>query len=119
MSYIWYKNGKVKQRSTDRLGKLITMKVLSDTEYVEYQYYYDNLVAMEAYYKNGVWHKDIDKPAVIVYNLDGNVEKEFYYKNGNMHRDGDKPALVEYNRMRVIVRESYYHNGVEYNPNKN
>ena len=41
------------------------------------------------YRKNGILHRDGDKPAVI-YN-DGTM---FWYKEGKIHRDGDKPAVI-------------------------
>jgi hypothetical protein len=41
------------------------------------------------WYKNGHWHRDGDKPAVIYRN--GTL---VWYKNGDRHRDGDKPAFI-------------------------
>ena len=53
------------------------------------------------YYKDGKFHRDGDKPAVIY--SDGT---KFYYKNGKKHRDGDKPAALDLNGY-----EAYYKNG--------
>ena len=41
------------------------------------------------WYKNGQFHRDDDKPAYI--GADGSLE---WYKNGLRHRDGDKPAFI-------------------------
>jgi hypothetical protein len=40
------------------------------------------------YYKNGIIHRDGDKPAKI------SKYGEYWYKNGIIHRDGDKPAVI-------------------------
>ena len=53
------------------------------------------------FYKNGRFHRDGDKPAVIF--LDGRKE---YWKNGVLHRDGDKPAVIYSSGT-----EKYYKNG--------
>ena len=56
------------------------------------------------YYKNGKYHRDGDKPAVIY--SDGT---KIYYKNGELHRDGDKPASID-----RYGSKSYWKNGVIY-----
>lgn len=40
-------------------------------------------------HKNGLWHRDDDKPAVIDSN--GNLK---WYQRHLLHRDGDKPAVI-------------------------
>ena len=42
------------------------------------------------WWKNGQWHRDGDKPAVIASN--GSL---YWYQNGKRHRDGDKPAWID------------------------
>ena len=80
------------------------------------------------YYKNGKYHRDGDKPAVIW--SDGTTR---YYKNGELHRDGDEPAVIyphgtkEYYKNGELHRDGdepaviwfhgtkeYWKNGVEY-----
>jgi hypothetical protein len=43
-----------------------------------------------AWFKNGYWHRDGDKPAYI--HPDGTLQ---WHKNGKCHRDGDKPAWID------------------------
>ena len=45
------------------------------------------------WFKNGVWHRDGDKPARI-YAANSTL---LWYKNGKIHRDGDKPAAIFWN----------------------
>lgn len=42
------------------------------------------------WFKDGVFHRDGDKPAIITWN-----GTKYYYKNGKLHRDGLKPAVDE------------------------
>ena len=43
----------------------------------------------ERWYRNGLRHRDGDKPAATWSNGD-----QSWYRNGRHHRDGDKPAIV-------------------------
>jgi hypothetical protein len=52
--------------------------------------------------KNGLLHRDNDKPALIT--PDGVV---YWYKDGKQHRDGDKPAIIYPNGFVL-----YYKDGV-------
>lgn len=55
------------------------------------------------YYKNGVIHRDGDKPASLhilkEYDMAGNLVYvsigEVYFRDGKFHRDGDKPAVID------------------------
>jgi len=44
------------------------------------------------WYKNGWYHRDNNKPAVIYNN--GSM---FWHKNGKLHREKDLPAVIYYN----------------------
>jgi len=41
------------------------------------------------WYKNGNYHRDKDKPAIIY--SDGDM---YWYKNGIQHRENDNPAII-------------------------
>ena len=114
--YIWYKNGKEKQLSIDILGERVTKKILSDTEYIEYDYYGETIRGV-AYYKNNSLQRDGDKPAVVWCYKDGVIEREGYFDDGRYHREGDKPSIIEYNEDGSIIAKSYHRNGNPYTPN--
>lgn len=58
------------------------------------------------YLRDGAWHRDVDKPAVIW--ADGRV---WYCKDGKCHRDGDLPAIIW-----ADGSVSYWKNGKCYAP---
>lgn len=111
MEYIWYKNGKPVKFTADIEGKLISKKIISDSEYVTYDYYDSGELEYVTYYKNGEYHRDGDKPAVVLYHRGGGVKHNEYFKNGELHRDGDKPAVTEWHTEDNKKSESYYKNG--------
>lgn len=64
---------------------------------------------MKVWYKNGQIHRDGDKPAVI--RNDGVKQVLIYYKNGQIHRDNFKPAIVDFNDKTIeFVVNGKYHN---------
>lgn len=65
-----------------------------------------------AYYKNGVLHREGDKPAVVSYDPNGWIICEQYYEYGRLHRTGDKPALIIYESIYGDIGcEKYYRDG--------
>lgn len=58
------------------------------------------------WYQNGVLHRKNDKPALV---LDTGFRE--WYKNGQLHRDHDRPALIA-----NYSRKQWYKNGKEYFP---
>lgn len=60
----------------------------------------------EWWYKNGIIHRDDDKPAVTIQN------RQYWYINGKYHRDGDKPAIIYPNG-----RKEWFNNGVLHREN--
>ena len=58
----------------------------------------------EFWYKNGKFHREEDKPAVIYYR----GEKQ-WYKNGRLHRDGDEPAVIYYNGSKQWYKNDELH----------
>ena len=58
------------------------------------------------WYKNGLMHRDNDKPAVIFPN-----NTKAWYKNGKIHRDGDKPAVMGVNGTKMWYKNGLLHRG--------
>jgi hypothetical protein len=56
------------------------------------------------WFKNGVYHRDGDKPAYI--GSDGSLA---WFKNGVYHRDGDKPAVIWSDGGLVWVKNGHGH----------
>lgn len=54
----------------------------------------------KCWHKNGVYHRDNDKPAIICMN--GNM---YWLKNGNYHRDGNQPAIICSNGLKFWFEE--------------
>ena len=75
-------------------------------------------VNTEEWFKDGMEHRDNDKPAEIDYRKDGSVFSKLWYKDGMKHRDNDKPAEIIYRKDGSVKSEEWYKNGVEYTPQK-
>ena len=58
----------------------------------------------EHWYRNGVRHRDGDKPAIVL--NDGSL---FWYRDGLVHRSGDKPAVIWYNGTLYWYRNGELH----------
>ncbi len=88
-----------------------------------------DIVVNEVYRKNGLVHRDADKPACILYKLNDQersfddieyqkqiVENEYWYKNDHIHRDGG-PAIIKYRKTlngdSEVVCE-YYKQGIRH-----
>jgi hypothetical protein len=56
------------------------------------------------WYKNGLRHREDDKPSVIC--ADGS---RYWYKNGFIHRDGDEPAIIFQNGTRLWYKKGLRH----------
>ena len=50
---------------------------------------YENKNGDQYWYKNGLYHRDNDLPAIIF--SDGD---QYWYKNGKINRDNDLPAVI-------------------------
>ena len=70
------------------------------------------------YYKNGVIHRENDKPAHSreYFSEDSQIIDTFFYVEGKLHRDGDKPALLKrtINNNIETRDEKYYLFGKEH-----
>jgi hypothetical protein len=55
------------------------------------------------WYKNGVYHRDGDKPAVI------HVDTLSWWKNGKCHRDDEKPAWIDANGPIEWLKNGQWH----------
>lgn len=71
-----------------------------------------DLIFTRRWYKDGVLHRDDDKPALV----DKIPIEEFprlisWYKDGVLHRDGDKPALMEFWSEFKIAKAFWYKKG--------
>lgn len=63
------------------------------------EYYENGNIHIEAYYTNGIWHREEDNPTSIFYSSDGKICTEIYGFNNKNSREGDKPAIIEYYKM--------------------
>ena len=82
------------------------------------RYRSDGSVALESFYKEGQRHREVDRPAVVSYRSDGTVEWESFWKEGLRHREVDRPAAVRYRADGSVVSESFYKEGQMYTPSK-
>ena len=78
----------------------------------------DGSVRLERWSKDGMLHRDNDKPAEICYHKDGSVYLEEWFKDGKRHRDNDKPAYIHYFKDGSVDSEHWYKYGVQYTPQK-
>jgi hypothetical protein len=58
------------------------------------------------WFKNGVLHRDNDKPAFIC-EVNYGAEKSCWYIDGKLHRDNNKPAIVLCENNVITVKEWY------------
>jgi hypothetical protein len=58
----------------------------------------------QVWYKNGQYHRDGDKPAVI-----GATGTLIWWKNGQVHRDGDMPAVILADGSLEWYKNGVYH----------
>lgn len=69
----------------------------------EYHSYNDSpaeirpIQGVHSWYRDGILHRDGDKPAMIYYSSDGKVLHRIWMKNGKRHRGEDKPAEIVFN----------------------
>lgn len=56
------------------------------------------------WYRNGVPHRDFDKPAVV--DADGTL---MWYRNGRLHREGDMPAVTRADGTHMWYRNGRIH----------
>jgi len=75
-------------------------------------------VSREEFCKEGLRHREGDRPAVVWYRADGSVEWEEFWKEGLLHREGDRPAAVSYRADGSVERESFWKEGQQYTPSK-
>jgi hypothetical protein len=66
----------------------------------------DNVILREEYKVHGKYHRDDNGPSYTSRMMDGTLIIQKWYKNGELHRDNDMPAVIDY-RHRV----EYYRNG--------
>ena len=78
----------------------------------------DGSVMWEEFYKEGLLHREGDRPAVVWYRADGSVEWEQFWKEGQRHREGDRPAVVWYRADSSVTWEEFYKEGQMYTPSK-
>ena len=77
-------------------------------------FYFNNNIHVEfcnsarCWYKNGVFHRDNDMPAIIYAS-----GAKIWYKNGEMHRDNDMPAATYADGSKY-----WYKNGEQYDSSK-
>lgn len=108
--YIWFKNGKESKRSADEEGKLPTKEELPNGRTASYEY--DDGVLVRKEIKNGDLYDGDGKPAITLYNSNGDVRKEMYFKDEKIHRSGGRPAEIHYNtETGKPYAESYYVDG--------
>lgn len=74
-------------------------------------YHINGKVDTESWYQNSKQHRDGDKPAEILYYSNGNIEVEEWDANGIKYRNGDKPATVFYYQSGKLELEEYYEKG--------
>ena len=63
------------------------------------------------WYKDGKLHRDNDKPANISYYSNRKPVGEAWFQNGKQHREGDKPADIRYTINGMITTQTWYHYG--------
>ncbi len=78
----------------------------------------DGTVELETFYKEGLRHREGDRPAAVRYRADGSVEWESFWKEGQHHREGDRPAAVWYRADGSVEWESFWKEGQQYTPSK-
>jgi hypothetical protein len=116
----WYKNG-VLHRNSDKPALIFTCFYEKCNEN-EIKYWYMNNTkyvtgtdclnklpcVSKEWYKNGLRHRDFDKPAFIDSN-DHKIWHKIWYKNGLQHRDYDKPAVISLNDTKIWYKNGYLH----------
>ena len=75
-------------------------------------------VQSEFFYKDGLSHREGDRPSEIHYRTNGSVQCEFFYKEGQIHREGNRPADIHYEIDGSVQCEFFYKEGLLYAPNK-
>ena len=92
---------------------------MSDSNY-EYKVHRrkDGSVEREWFYKQGQFHREGDRPALVWYREDGSVKSEYFYKQGHFHREGDHPAMILYREDGSVKLEEFWKRGQRYTLNK-
>jgi len=67
---------------------MVKVKMKSRIDKTEYTFH-KSLSGTMAWFKDGNYHRDKDKPAIIYSN--GDIA---WFKNGEYHREKDKPAII-------------------------
>ena len=78
----------------------------------------DGSVEWERFYKEGLLHREGDRPSRVWYRADGSVAQEEFYKEGLYHREGDRPARVWYRADGSVEQEEFRKEGQMYTPSK-
>lgn len=97
---------------TDTSGYVIDGGKLHTWE-VKYEFYNNNQVKSEKWYKDGKLHR-INNPALKEWYENDQIEREIWYKDGKRHRE-DGPAFTTWNSIGQVFRKKWYHNGIEFN----
>ncbi len=71
----------------------------------------DGEIEYEIWYLNGEKHRENDRPAEIFYDKDGEIEVEIWRLNDQLHRENDRPAEIAYYENGEIEDEVWYLNG--------
>lgn len=86
-------------------------EIPNKVEYYDGRHSRKRIKAKYWYKKNSKQLHRINGAAVITYHMNGNVNTKQYYRNGILHRDNDKPAVLIYNKHKKNIRLVWYING--------
>lgn len=115
MKYIWLRDGKPWKDTFDIEGKEIDKEHIN-AQYYKKVFYRDGLVYGIVIYNadtNG-YESYNDEPSYVKYH-NGKIESKGWHKDGVYHREGDKPALIEYYLHSGRIRtKQWSKNGVTY-----
>ena len=114
--YKWYRNGRILKETFNPEGDQYYKRFYPDNVvvYNGYRSISQKIKHTEIWYKDGVKHRDDDKPSYILYaNCGVNYDKLLWYKKGVMHRDGGKPAYISFSNSQSEIKlvAMYYVHG--------
>lgn len=116
MKYIWLKDGKPWKDSKDLEGNDLIKEYYPNNVEVNYKkktYMNDTEASYIEWTKNGLRHRDDDKPAFVNYSdlIFKQKQSENWYQNGELNRNNDKPTIIGYYENGQVYEEKWYRNG--------
>ncbi len=64
----------------------------------------------EEWYRDGIYHRDNDKPALYNWYFDSDKIRKGWWNRGQMHRDGDQPAWVHIRKNGKLRKKEWWKN---------